>query len=214
MKKAVLYLRVSTLDQNPQTQLHDLRQMAQQRGYEVLREYQDCGISGARTRRPALDSLLEDARRGKFDVVMVWACDRLARSVKDFLDLLDTFSHLNIEFVSFRENLDTGGPLGRAVMVIVGAIAELERSLIVERVRAGMRRARLEGRRLGRKPLDIDRERIIEDREINHYSLSKIAKLNRISKTTVGRVLKDAGPERCARTAVQLVENTNSEGAV
>ena len=93
---------------------------------------------------------MADARRGKFDVVMVWAFDRLARSVRHLLEVLDELNHLNIEFISFRENIDTGGPLGRAVIVIIGAIAELERNLIVERVRAGMRRAKLEGQRIGR----------------------------------------------------------------
>jgi DNA invertase Pin-like site-specific DNA recombinase len=213
MKRAVLYLRVSTLDQHPQTQMHDLQQMAKQRGYTVVREYQDCGISGGRTRRPALDNMMEDARRGRFDVVLVWACDRLARNVRHLLEVLDDLSRLNIEFVSFRESLDTGGPLGRAVTVIIGAIAELERNLIVERVRAGMRRARLEGRRLGRQPLDINRQQILEDRD-QGLSLAKIAKLHHISKTTVGRVLKDAGPQRCAQQALELVENRTAQSSV
>ena len=152
MKRAALYMRVSTLDQHPETQLYDLRQMAQQRGYEIVEEYTD-RISGAKARRPGLDAMMRDARRGRFDVVLVWASDRIARSVKHFLDVLDELNRLNIEFISFREQIDTGGPLGRAVVVIIGAIAELERNLIVERVRAGMRRAKLEGRHIGRKPL-------------------------------------------------------------
>ena len=101
--------------------------------------------------------MLADARRHRFDIVLVAAFDRVARSVRHFLEVLDELAHLGIEFVNLRENIDTGGPLGRAIVVIVGAIAELEKSLIVERVRAGMRRAKLEGRRIGRKPLDIDR---------------------------------------------------------
>lgn len=155
MKRAALYMRVSTVDQHPETQLLDLRQMAAQRGYEIVREYTD-RISGAKARRPGLDEMMRDARRGRFDVVLVWASDRIARSVKHFLEVLDELNRLNIEFVSFREQIDTGGPLGRALVVIVGAIAELERSLIIERVRAGMRRARLEGRHIGRKPLELD----------------------------------------------------------
>jgi DNA invertase Pin-like site-specific DNA recombinase len=134
MKRAALYLRVSTLDQHPETQLYDLRQMAQQRGYQIVEEYTD-RISGAKARRPGLDALMRDARRGRFDVVLVWASDRIARSVKHFLDVLDELNRLNIEFISFREQIDTGGPLGRAVVVIIGAIAELERNLIVERPR-------------------------------------------------------------------------------
>ena len=93
--------------------------------------------------------------------MLVWAFDRIARSTRHFLEVLDDLNHLGIEFVSFRENIDTGGPLGRAIVVIIGAIAELERNLIIERVRAGMRRARLEGRQIGRRPLDIDRPAVL-----------------------------------------------------
>ena len=163
MKRAALYLRVSTLDQHPETQLYDLRQMAGQRGWQIVEEYTD-RVSGTKARRPGLDRLMSDARRGRFDVVLVWASDRLARSVKHFLEVLDELTRLNVEFISFRENLDTGGPLGRAVIVIISAIAELERNLIIERVRAGMRRARLEGRHIGRKPLDLDMRAILSDR--------------------------------------------------
>ena len=131
MKTTALYLRVSTLDQQTETQLHDLRQMAAQRGYQIVEEYTD-RISGAKARRPGLDAMMQDARRCRFEVVMVWASDRIARSVRHFLAVLDKLSHLNIEFISFREQIDTGGPLGRAIIIIVGAVAELERSLIVE----------------------------------------------------------------------------------
>ena len=109
MKRAVLYMRVSTLDQHPETQLLDLRQMAAQRGYEIVQEYAD-RISGAKARRPGLDQLMVDARRGRFDVVLAWASDRIARSVKHFLETLDELNRLNIEYISFRENLDTAGP--------------------------------------------------------------------------------------------------------
>jgi DNA invertase Pin-like site-specific DNA recombinase len=190
MKRTALYLRVSTIDQNHETQRLDLRALAAQRGYEIVEEYSDM-VSGAKAKRPGLDRLMADARRGKFDIVMVWAFDRMARSVKHFLEVLDELTHLNVEFVSFRENVDTGGPLGRAMITIIGAIAELERSLIVERVRAGMRRAKLEGRRLGRAPLDIDRDAIIRDRQ-RGLSLGQLAKTHRISRTSVGRVLKQA----------------------
>jgi len=149
MKRAALYLRVSALEQHPETQLHDLRGLAAQRGFEIVHEYTD-RLSGAKAKRPGLEQLLGDARRGQFDVVLVWAFDRIARSVRHFLEVLDELNHLGLEFVSFRENVDTGGPLGRAMVVIIGAIAELERNLIIERVRAGMRRARLEGQRIGR----------------------------------------------------------------
>ena len=189
MKRAVLYMRVSSLDQHPETQLLDLRQMAAQRGYQIVHEYTD-RISGVKAKRPGLDELMRDARRGGFDVVLVWASDRIARSVKHFLDVLDELNRLNIEFISFREQIDTGGPLGRAIVIIVGAIAELERNLIIERVRAGMRRARLEGRSIGRPALVLDREAILRDRQRGH-SLGQIAKTHRISRATVHRVLHE-----------------------
>jgi DNA invertase Pin-like site-specific DNA recombinase len=189
MKRAALYMRVSTVDQHPETQLHDLHLMAQQRGLEIVCEYVD-KISGTKTRRPGLDELMRDARRGRFDVVLVWACDRMARSVRHFLEVLDDLNHLQIEFISFRENLDTGGPLGRAIVVIISAIAELERSLIVERVRAGMRRAKLEGRHIGRRPLDIDRAAVLRHRA-HGQSLAQIAKTFTISRATVGRIIKE-----------------------
>jgi DNA invertase Pin-like site-specific DNA recombinase len=190
MRRAFLYARVSTFDQNPQTQLLDLRRLAEQRGFEIVREYTD-KISGAKAKRPALDQMLAAAHRRECDAVLVWAADRLARSVRHFLEVLDTLNHLGVEFVSFRENLDTGGPLGRAVVVIVSAVAELERNLIIERVRAGLRRARLEGRRLGRKPLEIDRSALLRDRA-RGQSLGQLAKAYGISRTSVARTLKQS----------------------
>src|ERR1700751_5078150 len=159
-KRAVIYCRVSTGDQHLETQLLDLRAMAKQRGLEIVREYTDI-ISGAKSKRPGLDQLMSDARRQRFDGVLVAAFDRIARNVQHFLAVLDELSHLNIQFISLRENIDTGGPLGRALLRIIGAISELERSLIVERVKAGMRRAKLEGRRIGRAPMNINREEVI-----------------------------------------------------
>ncbi len=193
MKRAALYLRVSTLDQHPETQLHDLRALAQQRGFEIVEEYTD-RISGAKARRPGLDQLLADARRGKFDVVLVWASDRIARSVRHLLEVLDELNRLNVEFISFRENIDSGGPLGRAMIVIIGAIAELERNLIIERVRAGMRRAKLEGLRIGRAPLEVDRPALLRDRA-GGMTLAEVAKAHRISKASVCRVLKQIPTE-------------------
>jgi DNA invertase Pin-like site-specific DNA recombinase len=134
--------------------------------------------------------MMADARRGRFDVVLVWASDRIARSTRHFLEVLDELNRLNIEYVSFRENIDTGGPLGRAIIIIVGAVAELERSLIVERVRAGMRRARLEGRSIGRPSLDLDREAILTDRQ-RGQSLGQLAKTYRASRATIHRVLHE-----------------------
>ena len=193
-------MRVSTLDQHPETQLLDLRQMAAQRGYQVVQEYTD-RISGAKAKRPGLDQMMADARRGRFDVVLVWASDRIARSVKHFLEVLDELNRLNIEYVSFRENIDTAGPLGRAIVVIIGAIAELERSLIIERVRAGMRRARLEGQHIGRQPLQLYHDAIHRER-CQGQSLRQIAKGHRISTATVQRILRK--PPSAAQASGQL----------
>ena len=196
--RTAIYCRVSTLDQNPQTQLLDLEQLASQRGFKVVKVYTDHGISGTRTKRPGLDAMLADARRGQLDVVLVWSCDRVARSTRHLLEVLDELSRLQVQFVSFREALDTSGPLGRAVTIIIGAIAELERSLIVERVRAGLRRARLEGRHIGRRPLELDQAAIRRDRTSGH-SLREIAKTHRISTATVRRVLSAQQlPAACA----------------
>jgi DNA invertase Pin-like site-specific DNA recombinase len=210
MKRAALYMRVSTVDQHPETQLHDLRGLAAQRGFQIVQEYTD-RISGTKVKRPGLNQLLADAHRGKFDVVLVWACDRIARSTRHFLEVLDELNHINVEFVSFREQIDTSGPLGRAIVVIIGCIAELERNLIVERVRAGMRRAKLEGRQIGRAPLQVDRVALLRDRE-DGKSLGDLVIAYQISKASVCRVIKDAkqavskGPAPATFTAVDSKE--------
>jgi DNA invertase Pin-like site-specific DNA recombinase len=193
VKRAAIYTRVSTLDQHPESQLHDLELLAAQRGLEIVERYTDHGVSGVRVRRPALDQMMADARHRRFDIVAVWACDRLARSTRHFLEVLDELNRLNIEFISFREQLDTGGPLGRALVTIIGAISELERSLIVERVKSGMRRARLEGRRIGRRPLLLDTNAIRRDRA-RGLSLGELAKTYRVSRTTIHRVLRQSPP--------------------
>jgi DNA invertase Pin-like site-specific DNA recombinase len=191
MKRAGLYLRVSTLDQNPETQGIELRQFAKQRGYEIVEEYVDHGVSGTKVRRPALDRLFKDAHRRRFDAVLVWSCDRLARSTKHFLEVLDELNELGIQFHSQREAIDTEGPLGRAIIVIISAIAELEKSLIVERVRAGMRRAKLEGRRIGRTPLDVDRDALVKDR-LSGISLTAVAKKYGLSRASVVRFVRES----------------------
>jgi len=205
-KRAALYCRVSTADQHPETQLLDLREFAKQRGLEIVHEYVDT-ISGTKSRRPGLDKLMADARRNRFGVVLVAAFDRIARNSRHFLEVLDELNHLNIEFTSVRENIDTGGPLGRAMVVIVGAIAELERSLIVERVKAGMRRAKLEGRRIGRAPLKIDRAQIVTDR-LSGMSLTEVAKKYRVSRATVCRLVNEAGALKTARAAQSDIKET------
>ena len=187
-RKAVLYLRVSKLEQHPETQLHDLRQLARQRGLEITSIYED-KVTGARDSRPGLDRMMADARQGKFNVLLVWASDRVARSVRHFLQVLDEMAQMNIEFISFREQIDTSGPLGRAVLVIVGVVAELERSLIRERVKAGLRRAKLEGRRIGRPRLQLDLDAVLKDRA-RGMSLNELAKKYQVSKASICKALK------------------------
>jgi DNA invertase Pin-like site-specific DNA recombinase len=215
MKRAAIYLRVSSIDQHPESQLRDLEVMAQQRGLEIVQRYTD-RITGTRARRPGLDEMMADARRGKFDIVLVWACDRLARSVRHFLQTVDELDHLNVGFASFREQIDTAGPLGRAVVVIIGAIAELERSLIIERVRAGMRRAKLEGRHIGRRPLNVDRAAVLRDRQ-RGLSLTEVAKAHRISRAFVSKILREArnatSHEGVTPAHLQLKENRLPESA-
>jgi DNA invertase Pin-like site-specific DNA recombinase len=135
--------------------------------------------------------MMDDARRHKFDVLLVWACDRLARSTKHLLQTIDELNGMGIQFLSQREAIDTEGPLGRAILVIVSAMAELERCIIIERVRAGMRRARLEGRQIGRARLDVDRQQVIQDRR-SGMSLTQVAKKHGISRATVCRLMKEA----------------------
>ncbi len=214
-QRAVIYARTSTVDQHTENQIYDLQQLARQRGLEITKIYED-QVSGTRARRPGLDQLMADARKGKFDVLLVWACDRLARSVSHFLEVLDELGHLNVQFLSFRESIDTSGPLGRAVVVIISAIAELERSLIVERVRAGLRRAKLEGRRLGRPPLVVDREAVLRDRE-QGLSISQLAKQHGIAETSVRRLLRQtppAPPKTLVPPVPGNVENTASQRPV
>ena len=190
MKKAAIYARVSTPDQHLETQLYDLRKLAE-RGFEVVREYYDRGISGSKARRPGLDAMMADARRGEYSVVLVAAFDQIAWSTKNFLEIVDELQELGIEFISAREAIDTSGPMGRMFITMVGSIAELERSLIVERIKAGMRRAKIEGQRLGRAPLNVDRAAIVRDR-LSGMSLTQVAKRHRVSRATVVRLVREA----------------------
>jgi DNA invertase Pin-like site-specific DNA recombinase len=204
MKRAALYCRVSTVDQHPETQLGELRQFAVNKGFQVVGEYTDHGFSGTKARRPELDRMMDDARRHRFDVLLVWSCDRLARSTKHLLQTLDELNGMGIQFMSQREAIDTEGPLGRAIIVIVSAMAELERCIIIERVRAGMRRARLEGRQIGRSRLDVNRDQVVRDRR-SGMSLTQIAKKHCISRASVCRVMKvvrDGSPLPCSQDAV------------
>src|SRR5262244_206331 len=157
--KVAIYARVSTANngQDPTMQTRELREYCERRGWNVTGEYVDLGISGTKEKRPELDRLMAEAHKRRFDVVAVWKFDRFARSVSHLLRALDTFRVLGIEFVSLSESLDTATPAGRMVFTVLGAVAELERSLIAERVRAGLRNARAKGKKLGRPRVIVDR---------------------------------------------------------
>ena len=160
--KTALYARVSTLDkgQDPQMQLRELREYCQRRGWTVTGEFVDVGVSGSKDSRPELNRLMTDAHRRNFDAVLVWRFDRFARSVSHLLRALETFKSQGIEFISYSEQMDTSTPTGKMIFTVLGAVAELERSLIIERVRAGVRNARAKGKRLGRPTVSVDRARI------------------------------------------------------
>jgi DNA invertase Pin-like site-specific DNA recombinase len=197
MQKAAIYARVSTLDQHLETQLYDVRKLAAERGFEVSRDYCDRGISGSKARRPGLDAMMADARRGEYSIVLVAAFDRITRSTKNFLEIVDELSDLEIEFISARKAIDTSGPMGRMFITLVGSIAELERSLIVERIKAGMRRARMEGQRLGRAPLKIDHDALVRDR-LTGMSLTIVAKKYGVSRASVVRFVREAQQRQTA----------------
>jgi DNA invertase Pin-like site-specific DNA recombinase len=197
MKRAALYARVSTPDQHVETQLYDLRKLAAQRGFEIVREYCDRGVSGSKARRPGLDAMMADARRGEFSVLLVAAFDRVARSTKNFLEIVDELHELGVEFISAREAIDTSGPMGRMFITLIGSIAELEKSILVERIRAGMRRAKLEGQRLGRAPLNIDHAALVCDR-LAGMSLTSVGKKYGVSRASVVRFVREAQQRQAA----------------
>src|ERR1700689_602175 len=160
--RVALYARVSTVNhgQDVSLQTRELLQFAEARGWIVAGEYIDSGVSGAKDSRPELNRLMTDAHKRRFDVVCVWRFDRFARSVSHLLHALETFKALGIDFVSYSEQMDTSTPAGKMVFTVLGAVAELERSLIVERVRAGLRNARAKGKTLGRPRVAVDASRI------------------------------------------------------
>src|SRR6202140_759263 len=157
-----IYARVSTRDQSCELQIRDLRAYCTARGFDLVREYIDVGQSGATDSRPELNKLMDDARKRQFDVIIVWRFDRFARSTKHLLAALEEFRSLGLQFISFQENMDTSSPLGQALFVIVSAVGQLERDLTRERVSAGIRNARANGRKLGRPTSAVDCSRILE----------------------------------------------------
>ena len=191
-RRAALYARVSTSDkgQDPELQLEDLRRLADQRGWAVTQEYVDTGVSGTKGSRPALDALMDDARRGRFDVVAVWRFDRFARSTQHLLRALEEFRALGVDFVSQREAIDTSTPMGKMVFTMIAAVAELEASLIRERVQAGVDRARRQGKKLGRprRELDLRAARILLDQG---HSQREVAEMLGVPRGTLRRRLQE-----------------------
>jgi DNA invertase Pin-like site-specific DNA recombinase len=159
--RVAIYSRVSTAEQSCEPQLRDLRIYCAARSFAIVREYVDTGYSGAKDSRPALNELMGDARKRKIDAILVWRFDRFARSTKHLLLALEEFRGLGIQFISYQENLDTTSPLGQALFTIVSAVAQLERDLIRERVNAGIRNARANGKSLGRPRREVVRDEIV-----------------------------------------------------
>jgi DNA invertase Pin-like site-specific DNA recombinase len=189
LRHVAIYERVSTEGQSVEMQDIDLKRYCEQRRLSIYHIYIDHGVSGTRERRPALDQLMADARKRKFDLVLVWRFDRFARSTKHLITALEELHHLGIEFISYQENIDTSSPLGKAMFVIVAAIAELERNIIVERIKGGLRRAKAMGRRIGRPGLQMDNERIMK-LKTQGLSIRAIAKQVGASPSYVHKALQ------------------------
>jgi DNA invertase Pin-like site-specific DNA recombinase len=194
-----LYARVSTEGQAPEIQLMALRAHATQRGWQVVEEFVDRGVSGGKERRPALDRLMKTAWAGHhFQVVLVWRFDRFARSVKHLVAALETFRSLHVEFVSLQEQLDTATPIGQAMFTIIGAMAQLERDIIRERVKAGLARAKARGIRLGRPRVPVVAAELAALRE-QGFSVGAMARRLRCSRSTVRRYLPQGADARGTR---------------
>jgi DNA invertase Pin-like site-specific DNA recombinase len=182
--RAAIYARVSTFEQHEENQLAELRKYVEARGWELVREYVDKGISGAKESRPALVQLLRDAKRRRLDVVVCWRLDRLGRSLKHLITLLDELQALGVFFVSLAEGIDATTPAGKLQMHILGAIAEFERGRIVERVKAGLARARAAGTRLGRPRVVVPQEQIAA---VSHLPVTAAAAQLGVSRSTLKR---------------------------
>lgn len=187
-KRAAIYARVSTADQDPELQVRELRAYVEKRGWTLTAQFVDHGVSGAKDSRPELNKLVTAARKGKLDAIVVWKFDRFARSTRHLVTALDEFRDLAVDFVSVTEAIDTSTALGRAMFTIVGAIAEFERELIRERVRAGVAKARAQGKRLGRPRAQIDPDQVALLRE-QGLSLREIAGRVGGSKSAVARLI-------------------------
>jgi DNA invertase Pin-like site-specific DNA recombinase len=183
-RRVAIYARVSTQDQDPQMQLRELRAYAKLRAFTVAYEFID-HVSGATSERPELTKLWQSARARKIDTVLVWKFDRFARSTKQLIDALEEFRHLGVDFISITEQIDTSSPMGKAMFTVISAIAEFERSLISERVRSGIAKARAQGKQHGRPKIDADTIKEIKRLRRQKKSLNQIAKQLGVSHQTV-----------------------------
>ena len=186
--KVALYLRVSTTDQDPESQGREVRSFVAARGWETVETYQDLGVSGARTHRPALDRLVRDAWRGCFQAIVVWDLSRMARSTLDALEFLREFEQMGVRLIAVKQTFDTDTPLGKAFFTLAAMFAELERSILIERVRAGMARARAEGKRIGRPVRVVDLQELRRLR-VEGRSIRQIARAVGIPSSTVAKRL-------------------------
>jgi DNA invertase Pin-like site-specific DNA recombinase len=195
-KRAAIYVRVSTDKQTIENQLRELRQIAERRGWEVVHEYRDAGISGAKSReaRPGLDQMLKDAQRRRFDVVMAWAIDRLGRSLIDLLGTIQALEACGVDLYLDQQSIDTTTPAGRLMFQITGAFAEFERSMIRQRVRAGLKRAVEKGSKLGRPKIGAELEKRIQAQLRRGKGILATAKELAVGTGTVHRIARAMGP--------------------
>jgi DNA invertase Pin-like site-specific DNA recombinase len=189
-KSVAIYARVSTERQAADMQLAELREYVQRAGWKIYREFVDEGYTGKDTLRPAFKEMLDEARRRKFDVLLVWKLDRLSRSLKDLIGTLDELGHLGIDFISYDNKIDTSSPTGKLVFQVIGAVAEFERNIISERVKAGLRNARRKGKRLGRPPVSPMTIETAKRLRAEGLSYRKIGKKLGISEGMVRKGLK------------------------
>ena len=193
-KRVALYLRVSTFEQTTDNQRLELQRVAKARGWKVVEVYEDAGVSGAkgRDKRPALDKLLKDATRRKFDVIAAWSVDRLGRSLQDLVEILRDLHSLGVDLYLHQQALDTSTPSGKALFQMCGVFAEFERAMIQERVKAGLERAKAQGKRLGRPTVGAAKEAQIRALRAERLGLRKIASEVGVGVSVVQRVLGKA----------------------
>jgi len=198
--RLAIYARVSTGEQSPELQLRELRDYAERRGFAVHREYVDHASGDVRRRRraPAFEALMADARRRRFDCVLVWKYDRFARSLSTLIAALQEFRDLGVDFISYTQAIDTTTPMGRLFFHVIGSFAEFERDVIVERVKAGLANARAKGKRLGRPVRDPGAQARVVALKGEGLSLREIAVRERLSPSGVRKMLRQAGIDTAA----------------